>query len=149
APPILNISNATVTEGDSGTVAAVFGVTLSTATPWDVSVAYQTADGTATIADNDYAGVSGNLTIPAGMTSTTITVSVNGDTSVEPDETFQVSLGNAVNATIAAGTGTGTILNDDSPSSPTISWPNPADIVYGTALGETQLDATASVTGTF
>ena len=34
-------------------------------------------------------------------------------------------------------------------ATPTISWANPADIVYGTALGGTQLDATASVQGTF
>jgi uncharacterized delta-60 repeat protein len=32
---------------------------------------------------------------------------------------------------------------------PTITWTNPSDIVYGTALGATQLDATASVQGTF
>ena len=32
---------------------------------------------------------------------------------------------------------------------PTISWANPADISYGTTLGDTQLDATASVAGTF
>jgi hypothetical protein len=34
-------------------------------------------------------------------------------------------------------------------ATPTINWPNPADITYGTALGSTQLDATASVAGTF
>ena len=32
---------------------------------------------------------------------------------------------------------------------PTITWANPADITYGTALGAIQLDATASVPGTF
>ncbi len=32
---------------------------------------------------------------------------------------------------------------------PTITWANPADITYGTALGSTQLDATANVAGTF
>src|SRR5262245_33181953 len=32
---------------------------------------------------------------------------------------------------------------------PTITWSNPASIVYGTALGATQLNATASVPGTF
>ena len=31
----------------------------------------------------------------------------------------------------------------------TISWSNPADIVYGTALGASQLNATANVAGTF
>ena len=35
------------------------------------------------------------------------------------------------------------------PITPTITWANPASIVYGTALGATQLDATASVPGTF
>jgi MBG domain (YGX type)/Kelch motif len=34
-------------------------------------------------------------------------------------------------------------------ATPGVSWPNPADIVYGTALGPIQLDATASVPGTF
>lgn len=34
-------------------------------------------------------------------------------------------------------------------ATPTITWSNPADIIYGTALSGTQLDATASVTGTF
>src|SRR5439155_27223543 len=30
-----------------------------------------------------------------------------------------------------------------------LTWSNPADITYGTALGATQLDATANVPGTF
>ena len=34
-------------------------------------------------------------------------------------------------------------------AAPTITWSNPADIVYGTALGATQLNATANVAGTF
>ncbi|MBT0651768.1 MBG domain-containing protein [Geomobilimonas luticola] len=34
-------------------------------------------------------------------------------------------------------------------ATPTITWNNPADIVYGTALGDTQLNATANVPGTF
>ncbi len=34
-------------------------------------------------------------------------------------------------------------------ATPTITWSNPADIIYGTALGGTQLDATANVLGTF
>jgi hypothetical protein len=36
-----------------------------------------------------------------------------------------------------------------SAATPTISWANPANITYGTALGSTQLDATANVPGTF
>src|SRR4029450_50113 len=34
-------------------------------------------------------------------------------------------------------------------ATPTITWPTPADIVYGTALSATQLNATANVAGTF
>ena len=34
-------------------------------------------------------------------------------------------------------------------ATPTITWANPADITYGTALSATQLDAAASVPGTF
>ena len=34
-------------------------------------------------------------------------------------------------------------------ATPTITWSNPANITYGTALGNTQLDATGSVPGTF
>ena len=35
------------------------------------------------------------------------------------------------------------------PVTPVITWPQPADITYGTALGASQLNATASVPGTF
>ncbi len=46
----------------------------------------------------------------------------------------------------AAGVGTGT---PTPPAAPTISWPTPNAIVYGTALSAAQLDASASVAGTF
>src|SRR4029079_2121461 len=35
------------------------------------------------------------------------------------------------------------------PLVPTVTWGNPADMVYGPPLGATQLNATASVSGTF
>jgi hypothetical protein len=38
---------------------------------------------------------------------------------------------------------------DISPAAPVLTWPNPADIVDGAALGATQLNATANVPGTF
>ncbi len=42
-----------------------------------------------------------------------------------------------------------TVMINVSRATPTVSWANPADIVYGTALSGTQLDATANVQGTF
>jgi hypothetical protein len=47
-----------------------------------------------------------------------VTVSVNGDTTDEPNETFVVNLSNPANATIAKAQGTGTIINDDSAAGP-------------------------------
>jgi hypothetical protein len=91
-------------------------VTRTGGTQGQVTVDYATADGTAT-AGNDYQAGSGTLTIPAGSTSGTITVLVNGDTMDELDETFLVKLFNSFNASIANGQGT--ITDDD--AAPTLS----------------------------
>ncbi len=117
-PRFLSISDTSVTEGDSGTTTAVFTVTLSAASGRVITVTYATADGTAT-AGTDYVAASGTLTFAPGETTRTLTVTVNGDTLDEPDETFTVNLSNAVNATIADGQGVGTILDDD--PEPTLS----------------------------
>ena len=50
------------------------------------SVDYATADGTATVADNDYQANSGTLNFAASETTKQITVLVNGDTTFETDE---------------------------------------------------------------
>jgi len=99
-------------EGNSGTTPFVFTVTLSAASASTVTVNYATADGTAT-AGSDYLATSGTLTFNPGVTTQPITVSVIGDTTVEPNETFFVNLSSPSNATIATGQGTGTIVNDD------------------------------------
>jgi hypothetical protein len=108
----ISIGDATVTEGDTGTVNAVFTVTLSAPGTGNVTVDYATADGTAT-AGSDYVATSGTLVFPAGTTVRTVTVAVNGDNAAEPRETFFVNLSNASGATIFDGQGLGTILDDD------------------------------------
>jgi Calx-beta domain len=110
--PPLAISNGSTLEGNTGTTAFVFTVRLSAASNQAVSVNYATADDTAT-AGSDYQVASGTLTIPAGQTTGTITVLVNGDRIGEANETFFVNLSNPTNATIAAGTGVGTIVDDE------------------------------------
>ena len=45
--------------------------------------------------------------------------------------------------------GAATITLAVTKTTPTITWPTPAAIIYGTALSATQLDATANVAGTF
>jgi Calx-beta domain-containing protein/VCBS repeat protein len=111
-PPTLRIGDVMVSEGNTGTRAATFTVTLSAPSTQPVTVQYATANGTAT-AGSDYQAVIGTLTIPAGQTTGTITVPVNGDRLGEPDETFFVNLTGATNATIADDQALGTILDDE------------------------------------
>jgi microcystin-dependent protein len=112
ALPAISIGDASVVEGDTGTSRAVFDVTLDHASASTVTVPWATAAGTAK-AGPDYVTASGTLSFPAGTTSLTVGVVVKGDTVVEPDETATVNLGVPTGATIADGTGTLTILNDD------------------------------------
>jgi hypothetical protein len=112
APPALSVSGVAVAEGDSGTVNAVFPVTLSAASGKTVSVAFTTAAGTAT-AGVDFVAANGSLTFDPGVTSRSITVVVNGDILVEANEAFTVTLSSPGAATIAVPQATGTITNDD------------------------------------
>jgi hypothetical protein len=110
--PALTISDVTTTEGITGTRAAAFTVSLSSASTQPVTVAFITADGTAT-AGSDYQAVSGTLTFAPGETSKTIVVLVNGDRLPELNESFFVNLSQAGNAGIRDPQGVGTILDDE------------------------------------
>lgn len=112
AMPSLSIADVSLKEGNSGTRLMTFTVTLSAAAAGPVTVAYSTADGTAT-SGSDYVAASGSLTFAAGETSKTIQVKVKGDKAAEGNETFTVRLANAAGATIADGSATGTVTNDD------------------------------------
>ena len=91
----LSINDVTVSEGNNGSTDAVFTVTLSNASAAPVSVDFASSDGTATVADNDYTAVNGTLTIPAGQSTGTITVQINGDARDELNtETYSVTLSN-------------------------------------------------------
>ncbi len=110
--PTITIDDVTVTEGDSGTTPATFTVSLSTPSTTSVTVAWGTLGFDAN-AGPDYDAGSGMVTFEPGDISEAITVNVVGDPVVEADETFLIDLGNAVGATIADDSGTGTIVNDD------------------------------------
>jgi len=114
APVVLNINDATVTEGNSGFLNAVFTVSLDAAAgPGGVTFDIATADGTATAAGNDFTASSlTGQTIPQGGTSYTFNVAVLGDLGVEPNESFFVNVTNVTGATVGDAQGPGTITND-------------------------------------
>jgi hypothetical protein len=110
--PSVSVGDTSVAEGNAGTTPLSFPVTLSAASAQPVSVTYATADGTAT-APSDYTAATGTLTFNPGETSKTISVAVAADLAIEPDEMLSITLSGAVGATLATGTATGRITNDD------------------------------------
>jgi hypothetical protein len=110
--PSVSVGDVTGSEGNFATKAASFIVTLSAASSQPVTVAYATANGTAA-AGSDYQAAFGTLTIPAGQTSGTIIVLMNGDRVAEANETFIVNLSSPAGATIADGQGVGTVVDDE------------------------------------
>ncbi len=113
-PPTLVISDALQTEGNDGKPILEFSVVLDRPSTKSVSVAYQTTDYVATVADSDYEATSGTLTWePGDNTTKKIQVSVLGDIQFERDEAMGVRLLDGVNAAIRRDFGIGLILNDD------------------------------------
>ena len=110
-PPGLSIDDApAVREGES----AAFVVRLSASSDKLVTVAYETRDGTA-VAGADYTSTSGTLRFDAGETRTTLAVPTLEDATAEETEGFTVQLRDPSGATVADGTATGTITDDDDP----------------------------------
>jgi len=119
--PQISIDDVSVPEGNSGPTPAEFTVSLDQAALDSVGVDVATSDGSAKTSDGDYTSHTEHVTFAPGETVKHLDVSLNGDTKDEPDETFHVNLSNAAGANIVRGTGLGTIANDDSPPSLSIT----------------------------
>lgn len=117
AAPQITIGDAfEVVEGNNGSTFLKFTVTINGTSDRPITVDFSSLNGTATSegATADYKSVTGKLTWQPGDTmSQEIMVEVLGDVYKEADETLQVKLSNASNATIARDTGTGKILQDN------------------------------------
>ena len=111
-PAGISISDARVQEA-AGVVLA-FTVTLSRTTGADVTVDYETSDGTAE-AGADYTATNGTLTIGAGSRSASIDVPVLDDAHDDDDETLTLTLtlSNPTNAVLDDATATRTIDHND------------------------------------
>jgi hypothetical protein len=113
-PPVsLSISDVSKAEGNSGTTVVTFTVSLSAVSASPVTYDIATGNNTASSASDYVAKSLIGETIPAGQLSRTFTVNVNGDTTVEANESFKVNLSNPGGATILDGSANGHILNDD------------------------------------
>ena len=110
AAPELSIGDGSLTEGASDG-SMPFVVQLDPASQRTVTVAYETADGTAT-ASADYTSASGTLTLGSGATTATVEVTILDDTDGEETETFTVTLSNPSGATLSDASATGTITDD-------------------------------------
>ena len=109
----ISATTVNVAEGDSGTSQHIFTVTRSgvitgsTTVNWAVS-----GDANAT----DFGGTlpSGTVSFGAGETVKTITINASGDTAIESNEAFTVTLSNAsANADIQVATANSSIVADD------------------------------------
>lgn len=110
--PLLSINDISVNE-DAGV--AIFTVTLSAASGQTVTLGYNASNGTAT-ADLDFNNTMGTLTFAPGTTSQTVTVPIINDTTAELNETFNINLTGATNASISDALGIGTVIDNDKPT---------------------------------
>jgi hypothetical protein len=110
--PTISINDVSVTEGNAGTKAATFTLTLSGPSVEPIAVRATTTPGTAT-ASSDYNSLNLVVIFEPGTVTRTFDVTIIGDTNLESNETFTVNLSDPFGTTIADGAGVGTILDDD------------------------------------
>ena len=110
--PVVSIGDAMVTEGHTGTRTVNVTASLSRAATAAVTVSYATTNGSAA-AGSDYQAASGTVTFDAGESTETISLTVNGDSVGEANETFLINLSQAQGGIIADGQGVVTIADDE------------------------------------
>ena len=127
--PRLHFSQANygLPEGDGP---ALITLSLTFPNPYaGVTVIYQTADGTAT-AGQDYPPLSHSLTIPAGQTEIRFTLPITNDAQVEDNETFFLSLNQAVGARLSSPL-TATVVITDDDQAGIVIWPTTLNLAEG------------------
>ncbi len=153
-PPVLSVSDSSVTEGNSGSLNAIFTVSLSAASGRNVGFSVGTADGSAT-AGADYTAVAGARTINAGQSTLQVQVPVLGDLLDETDETFLLNLSAPQNASLGDAQGVGTIVDNDliavsvGAAQPTVSEGGGSALVTVQAVPAGGLPLTSTVTAQF
>jgi Ca2+-binding RTX toxin-like protein len=132
----LAIAPVSALEGNAGSTAFTFNVSRSGDLSGVSSAAWVVSGSGANPAQaTDFGGAlpSGSVVFSAGQSVRTLTISVAGDTVVEADETFTVTLSNASGATLAVASAVGTIRNDDTATDRT------APVISGLTVEGSQL----------
>jgi Calx-beta domain/Domain of unknown function DUF11 len=114
--PTVTVAN-TTNGNEAGPVNGVMTVTMTATRPTAVTLSYSVA-GTAT-SGTDYTALSGSVTIPAGLTTATISIPVTDDLIVEGNETVVVTLTAVTSGAASLGAAanlvaTNTITDNDS-----------------------------------
>ncbi|MGK7879224.1 MAG: Calx-beta domain-containing protein, partial [Crocosphaera sp.] len=110
-PSVVSIASIEQEEGDDGTTEFVFTVTRSgddseaVTVDWDIELIAGQANASDFVFGQP---ANGDVTIEAGQTSAEVVIEVQGDTDVETDEDFIVTLSNPSVGTIGEDTATGT-----------------------------------------
>jgi hypothetical protein len=108
-PPAVIVTD---TSDDELTGTMSISVLLTGPSAGTVTMDYATTAGAAT-AGADYTTTIGSLTFTSGQTSKNVSVPITSDAIDEDDETFTLSVANVAGAGVIAGTGIGTIVDDD------------------------------------
>ena len=135
AAPAFSVDDASGATSAAGGGTVLFTVSLNVASGLPASVQYATVNGSA-VAGTDYTATSGTVTVPAGETSATVTVQLTTKTTYAPPKTFSLALSNPVEATVADGTGVGTIVNGN-PNGPTLTAVTPSSGAQNTTVAVT------------
>jgi hypothetical protein len=126
--------------------AALATVTAANQASFPVKGSGEVGDTLALSATDGAVTVSGSAVVDAsGHWSTALDLSSLADGDIH----FTASVTDAAGNTSLNTSMTTKDASGEQQATPTLTWRNPADIVYGTSLGGTQLNATASVPGTF
>ncbi len=111
APPVIDVGDARLWEGNSGRITGRVPVTMSTVSHRDVTVRFTATSGTAT--SGDFVPVDRIVTIPSGSTRVEVGVTIPGDGVNENRESFRVRLSDPAGAVISDAAGAGVLFDDD------------------------------------
>jgi endonuclease I len=150
--PTFSFASATgsILEGNSGTstFTATVNVTPAPTSALTVQVAFDAATSTATSGQDFTFTSPQTLTFAAGQTSQTVTVTVNGDTQAEADETVVLALRDAASGAAIGGPASQelTITNDDG-TPPLVQFSSAVGSVVEGNAGTTVLVFPVTLTG--